>query len=371
VAAGDLKQDGNQGVIDERSWRTLSYFKGIAILSVLVAHYGLYFAYDFYHGRIDGYANGIISIFFVAAGFAIYHSLEKRAGTGAIGPRKLARFYFDRAMRILPLYWIALIITPFYYPEFASLQHFSLKTLAVFIGFPFIRAPGVFWFITAILQCYLVAPFMYLALKRLGTNGFLKANLIAGGFLLLATYGIFIFQPQIRDNLETSSFINSFFYKDRDFVLANLLLFSLGMSIVPVIKSYGEHLKRLWMFFASAGIFAFSVYFTRRPDTLFRNSAVFIMYLLVASSYALCLTAITSRPPLPLGRILDYIGAHSYPQYLYHLTFFGVLARFGIINSNRPLSSALLTAALYPLFLLLSAGIELYERSLVSMIRRR
>lgn len=370
MTAGGSKLGGNQNVIDERSWNTLSYFKGIAILSVLVAHFGLYFAYDFYHGRIDGYANGIISIFFVAAGFAIYHSLERRTAEGPMGPGKLVRFYLDRAMRILPLYWVALLITPLYYPEFAFLQHFSLKTLAVFLGFPFIRAPGVFWFVTAILQCYLAAPFFYWALKRMGTNGYLKTNMIAGGFLLLITYSVFIFRPQIRNNLEPSAFINSFFYKDRNFFLANLLLFSLGMSIVPVIREYAVRLRSFWMFAVSLIVFAFSIFYTRQPDTLFKNSSAFIMCLLMASVYGLCLTSIVIQPPLPLGRIIEFIGSHSYPQYLYHLIFFGVLARVGIIDSARPALSALLTAALYPVFLLVCAGIEKYERSLVRRIVR-
>jgi peptidoglycan/LPS O-acetylase OafA/YrhL len=104
---------------------------------------------------------------------------------------------------------------------------------------------------------------------------------------------------------------------------------------------------------------------------LFVNSSVFLMYLLIASVFAVCLSAMVFRPPLPLRRTIVFIGSHSYPQYLFHLVYFGILARSGIIDYKSPLRSVLATLALYPVFLAVSATLEYADRRLADLIMRR
>jgi hypothetical protein len=117
--------------------------------------------------------------------------------------------------------------------------------------------------VTAIVQCYLAAPFMYPALRRMGTNNYLKANLVAGGFLLMVTHTVFVYVPQIHDNIYQSGFINSFLYKDKNFFLASLMIFSLGIAIKPTIDSYRAYIRRWWTLPLAAGVYFFSLYYTR------------------------------------------------------------------------------------------------------------
>ena len=88
--------------------------KGIAILVVVSAHFASNFEEDFYIRWLTEYAIAVIAIFFVLSGYGIFQSLERRFAAGGSTARILLRFAFDRAVRIYPLYWLALLSMPLF-----------------------------------------------------------------------------------------------------------------------------------------------------------------------------------------------------------------------------------------------------------------
>ena len=121
-----------------------NFLKGIAISSVLINHYILKYT------TINqiGYANGIIGIFFILSGFGLYLSLEKRNKQDKLISNIIGRFYLDRFTRIFPLFYIALILGMFFFNISFKITPLSLLGL---------EWSGKYWFIVAIIHCYLLS----------------------------------------------------------------------------------------------------------------------------------------------------------------------------------------------------------------------
>jgi peptidoglycan/LPS O-acetylase OafA/YrhL len=102
--------------------------KGIAISAVIINHYiNRHCSFD-----AIGFGNLFIALFYMAGGYGLHHSLTKTFSYGTtISKKAVFLFYRDRAIRIFPLFRIALLVSKTY----------SLKA---FLG---LCAPGIFWFI--------------------------------------------------------------------------------------------------------------------------------------------------------------------------------------------------------------------------------
>jgi peptidoglycan/LPS O-acetylase OafA/YrhL len=185
------------------------YLKGIAIAAVVINHY----INDFLPGEFGGYASGIIAVFFVLSGYGIYFSFEKNASS-RLTARQLLGFFVNRAIRIYPLYWTSL-----------TLSAITLQTpysLGVIMGNPFVKAPGIYWFISAIIQCYLVSPILYALMKRAGIKRYLA-------MVSIATLSVYFLQVTVLNN-----FPRTFAY--RSFPFAHILLFASGLSMPQLVS---------------------------------------------------------------------------------------------------------------------------------------
>ena len=122
--------------------------KGIAILTVLINHYlNRYTTFE-----SGGFANTVVAIFFLLSGYGIFISFKKRATDTdeVFSFKSIVTFYISRFARIFPLFWIALVIE-------ALIANSFQPTLLSFLGF---EAGRHYWFVSSILQCYLLTPFL-------------------------------------------------------------------------------------------------------------------------------------------------------------------------------------------------------------------
>lgn len=332
--------------------RTTSYLKGLAIAAVLVSHYTSYYASGFYNEWLAEYASEIVSVFFILSGYGIYHSFRRQYGQGgAGGARALLRFFTRRALRIYPLYWAALLMTSLILPDygFATLHQFSLKTLAIYMALPVAVAPGVFWFIPALVQCYLAAPLCYWLLRRLELWGYLALTAAVIAIFTWATY--YVNGAAYRLHLDPQAFLY------RNFLLANVFLFALGMSIPVIVERYREKLDSLAGTVAALTLFAASIYIVRSESLLFPRSGIYLVPLFMLGGFLFCLTVVATGPPLPLGRVFTALGARSYPLYLFHRSFYGLLVVFGVAAAGS-IAGIIITLALMPFFLAMCALVE-------------
>ena len=138
-------------VVSSNTREITSYLKGFAISSVLVNHYINMFVAD----GFGGYGGTIVGLFFVLSGYGIFFSLQKDFEKGETTRLTLKRYFYKRAIRILPLHWLAAL-------PYLVKNKITIISLIV----PLVCSP--YWFIPQIIQCYFVAPLFYFLLKRCG-----------------------------------------------------------------------------------------------------------------------------------------------------------------------------------------------------------
>ncbi len=327
-------------LLQMNSRQLTNYIKGFAILTVLADHFFGQFLTRYY-GLLGDYANGLVAIFFLFSGYGLFFSLKKRFDAGA-GGKALSKYFFDRALRIYPLYWLSLYIAPWAFPGDFNVLH-SPRGLLIYLGLPFFGAPWLYWFMTALFQCYLLAPLLYFLLRRLGMKLFLAIN--AGVAMLALPFSVLLPYTRLVDILSYRYFLG-----------AHVVLFALGMALPTLVETFEKKVTKS-MFAASLAAFFLTVFFTRTEDDVFNRSHIAFIPLMILTTFALGLTWLCARPPLPLKRGFVTLGRHSYPVYLFHIPYYALLWWLGLLKDNDP-KSILIIIVLLPIFFFLCIKIE-------------
>lgn len=320
-----------------------SYLRGLAILAVATLHYVRVYLTP----EVAGTAYLVVSVFFVISGYGIFHSLENRVGRAGMTGSTLLRFYASRAVRIFPLFWISLLLD--------SLLSGKLYSPDVFFGTPASFAPSIYWFVSYIIQCYVAAPFIYLALKRLGWRRYI--GLVLG--LLVVTYVVTITNLA---HLPPTAY--------QGLYLGHLFLFGLGMAI-PMMLSDRESLLGQ-KFTILLPVVAFLIFYCLSVPSITPSPTLskYIAPLFLLSAFALCLSAIWGNVKLPLMRIIALVGTYSYSVYLFHIVFYTALAHAGVIVVLSR-KSVVYTAFLFPVFLLACILAEKYTEMAFDYLAKR
>lgn len=142
--------------------------------------------------------------FFLLSGFSLYHSCRSSDLT------KLAQiklFYKKRCAGILPLYWFTAIMYVLLERTENVLQNVALLPIE-FLGiqsafsslFLYSHNSGT-WFISCILLCYLIFPFLSECVKQMGTRLKVFLTALSIGILLYSPFIVILFeQPSIYTN---------------------------------------------------------------------------------------------------------------------------------------------------------------------------
>jgi peptidoglycan/LPS O-acetylase OafA/YrhL len=269
-----------------------AYLKGLAILEVAVDHY----VYARFTQAFEHYGNAIVALFFVLAGYGAAHSLLK---VGRLTFRTALHYYWKRALRIYPLFSISLLLY-----ELCRGQRHSVWVMMLF---PTRQAPGTFWFLTSLVQRYLLAPLLYGLLQKLGRLRYI-AIVIALALLVHAVYTA-LGLPYSRQ-----------FSVYRFVFVGHILLFSLGMAMPKVLPepSRTKPVGRLALWLTLLAGFAVLANYVRLENMLFWNSHVYLAPLFLLYTVAFCWASLVLRPPLILKKLFVLLGTYSYPCYLFH-----------------------------------------------------
>ncbi|MHB0867378.1 MAG: acyltransferase family protein [Thermoleophilia bacterium] len=332
--------------------QTTSYLKGLVILLVLITHYTSAYASGVYNLLIRDYAGLVVSVFFILSGFGNYYSmqrLETRYGGKPLSLRLIGTFFWQRALRIYPLYWLSLwsasliLVT-----GWVDLQSFSLRTVGTYMAFPTIRPPGYAWFIPELVQCYLAAPLLYYLLRKLRQWRFVAFILALGAVFMVVS----LYYSRILDLINGSGIPDPPALIYRTMFLGNVLLFAFGLCmplLVRQVKPYVNNYVTLAFLIA----FFVSLYLVRDEYFLLArlSSQLWLFPLYLFSVSGLCLSAIAANRVLPLSRAIAYLGGYSLTIYLFHWQYYVLLEKVGLINSSE-LWSAAATITLFPVFLM-------------------
>ena len=321
--------------------------KGIAICAVLINHFlNLNVTGDYL-----GFASLIVGLFFIVSGYGISASLERSDTAGSFRPRGLADFYFSRFIRIYPLFIAAYLIQCHAFADpVVSWTVFALHGL------------GHYWFIPAIIQCYLLAPLLFILIKRyrffslIGiVFAFIAANLLLHGDMLPANVG------------KSLRFVHLYW---RDVYFLYLLLFALSMYLPHYLDSWEKipaHEKKYWFILLLAVVLTIMIVFKYQDPagylfTLLTQTVCPVIILSVAAVYLLA-----NRLQFSL---LSWIGKASYPIYLFHVSMYRLIDELFGFGKNS-VTELLIVIAMLPFFFYLCSLIERLNTKITAAIRSK
>jgi peptidoglycan/LPS O-acetylase OafA/YrhL len=311
-------------VVESNAFTVTSYVKGVAILAVAALHYtGAYLTDNTLLS-----ANRVVSVFFVLSGYGLFYSLNKRSRENCewMGWTTLLRFWADRAVRILPLLWVALLLD--------SLLGGRRYSPADFFGNPVGVCPFIYWFVSYILQCYLVAPFLWILLRRIGWKRYVVLVLA-----LLAMTCIFA----------ATRFADVIVYQYHGLFLGHVILFALGMAIPMMVSARKAAWANRFTLFMALASFLLIMILSLPAVSLLSTLKGYMAPLFLLSAFALCLSAIWTNQRLPFAGILSLVGTYSYPLYMFHIVFYLALQEAGVVKAGS-LASVLYVVILFPAF---------------------
>lgn len=136
---------------------------GVAMLSVLFYHMYCWPGEN-QHLSLFRYGYIGVDIFLFLSGFGLCFSIEKNS---------IRQFYLNRFRRIIPLYWLQIIIELFIAVVIGGGGNFPTERLPSFLGLPVIEEglPLSNWYVSAIILFYLLFPLLVRVVRRypLGT----------------------------------------------------------------------------------------------------------------------------------------------------------------------------------------------------------
>lgn len=330
--------------------------RGIVIVAVLLNHY----VDDFM--TMDGHdiANTMVSVFFVLSGYGISASLHQKLGEN-FSVSSLLGFYRIRIAKVFPLLWVALLLE--------SLIANHVFSISDFLGY---KMTEHYWFISSLLECYLLSPLLHLLLNY-------KKNITLAFMTLL----FLVSNYAIGQNPELKSALMNFHltgFPYMELYLSNIYLFFGGM--------YFHHVGRARQTFniQNQQQLASNTTTQTGQQATGYQSILFILLLVSSLSYiflerffysvlpfiggpvllaVLSFYALSMRctPRFWLSSAFIYAGRHSLALYLLHMPYFYFLERINIISIDS-LTSIAMSIVLLPLFFGIALAIEQLSNTL-------
>jgi peptidoglycan/LPS O-acetylase OafA/YrhL len=307
------------------------FLKGFAILSVLLNHYiNIYLSNSF-----NGMANGFIAMFFILSGYGLFYSFEKQ---GKLTKSGLFRYYLKRCLRIYPLFWVSLLIVAYSRNDWGIMSSFILPDVKILV---------IYWFLNALIQCYLVAPLLFELIKKLKP----------GTFLILVFCLFAMFNIVSHFSGYTSEAFN---LKYRNLAGGHLFLFSMGMMLPWFIKKEPAVLSSKRTALLGLILFLLLTYATRQIDFIFKNVGILLSPVFLLAVLFFCYSVLTGKLSVSSGilsRLLIFMGIYSYSLYLFHLDYFRFLSQMGFIKKEL-VPGHFFTIGFFPVFFLMCMLVE-------------
>jgi peptidoglycan/LPS O-acetylase OafA/YrhL len=287
----------------------IDFAKGFAILSIVVFHFCQPYVSGIWEKAIMIGGSGA-HLFFVLSGF----------GLGLASKVNINTFYKKRFMKILIPYYIVIlviyainIIYPFYkgatlYALFGHLFFYKMfdESIMVSMGYHF-------WFLSTIIQFYIVFPFLVSMRDRMSSFSFIATTLF-----ISVSYWLTITHFHLADERIYNSFFLQFLWE-----------FAVGMVVAKLYKEKGQKIwvqsNFLLMSVAIGGMLLMALMALKggRIGQTFNDIPASIGY----ASFAAFIFSISGTLMKPLQKFFIFIGNISYELYLVHMITYLVVNR--------------------------------------------
>lgn len=291
--------------------KNLDTFRAIAAIVVMIGHIELFRNNNWGNSLVDLVPSGhtAVMMFFVISGFLITYLLTKEKNR--YGSISLKDFYLRRVLRILPLYYLIILISYFLFENAPDLKTITfavglLPNVSHAIGCGWAASPQI-WSIGVENLFYLFFPLIMIVVPNKKMIPVLSILILA-----FAIFPHFVDYVNIRtiQNSQLALFNQKFFYCSKfDSLLIGCLIgfaFAQNHSLLNVL--YNK-----WFFFSSA-LLAVILWFGNIETKHFNDELMSVLF-------AVVILNVCTNPNMNIrfeNRFTKFLGRISYGIYMYH-----------------------------------------------------
>jgi peptidoglycan/LPS O-acetylase OafA/YrhL len=287
----------------------LTFLRFIAASGVVVFHFGRNTRSLAWANALWDHANVAVSFFFVLSGFILAQVY------GAKGIRRVMDFYVARIARIVPVYWLALVLVVLYEPRQAPLTTWwvwlsALLLQSWWVGYSqILNVPG--WSLSVEVFFYLLFPLLLRWMSRLRTAPLLALASTAWALNLAAHMILYRWtDPYQHPYLRDFAFYSPF---------THLATFVVGIAGGIVFDRWHDRLRRVAIpcLIGSTAVFLATVVLPT-PVILYTHNGLF------APLFVLFIWGLGASPDLIVSRVFRWpplvlLGEASYGIYILQL----------------------------------------------------
>ncbi|MBD1391964.1 acyltransferase family protein [Mucilaginibacter glaciei] len=305
---------------------SLDYLRGLAAVGIMVYHMNLYTSGEPDSATLIAKVKiyGVI-IFFILSGLTLY---KVNVNHFVLSKSSLTQFYIKRFFRIVPLLYLATILTAIFYfqPEYLSVK----KIIANVTVLPGAFKPETFiargaWSIGDELFFYMLFPFLLWMARK---HKALFLGLTALSFIIVIYFSFFKLSPQLTSGYQWAIYVSP---------LNHAFYFITGIAL-GLIEDRGKF--RIWSVFAIIAVFMLVVFYpvSGEPAVLITGwIRLIISALVILLCYLFYKTDFDFLPGF-IKKALHTLGMISYSLYLLHPVIYSMLLFFaGSLFGTNPL----------------------------------
>lgn len=275
---------------------------GVAIIWVMLYHLG-----DIDVSVISvifGVGYGGVDIFLFLSGFGLYFSLSKKETS-------LPRYYKKRFCRVLPEFWLYLLILFFIQMDFDFRSVCTLLFDATTIGYWIPGNPDKLWYVSCLVVFYAIFPFYFRLFKKHGLK--VSMYFIVGGLLLTIAYAlvmVFCFNNENKGELLILS-------------ISRIPIFFIGAVVGYYVKERKESAITHKVKVVNWALFAVSLvvlYYFRKYhyEYCWTCALLFVPFIFITPTLCVILAWLFDKLPHVISSIFTKIGLISLELYIAH-----------------------------------------------------
>lgn len=285
----------------------IDFAKGFAIVTIVMFHLLQKLNLSPLIQSAIEFGGSGVHLFFMLSGFGLY--LSKQRSAEEFYRRRFGKIYLPYFL-VLTISLLVNFLVPIYDDGFQA-YFAGIFLYQMFFGHFMEAFGGHFWFISSIIQLYLLFPLFAFLHRKLGDKKFLGLSIIVSTtyWSLLAYFGL------LMDRSWTCSFFQFFW------------VFSLGMVLANRYKTKGiefwSYNYKVYVLLAISGVSVATILLLKwgMIGKVFNDIPVFIGY----TSIAILAYKISEKFSIKAVRILSKIGDYSYSIYLIHVLVISLL----------------------------------------------